>query len=30
VFSKSVDPNEVIAFIEENFDLEAKTGGFTV
>ncbi len=30
VFSKSVDPNEVIAFIEENFDLEAKTGGYTV
>ncbi len=30
VFSKSVDPKEVIAFIEENFELEAKTGGFTV
>lgn len=30
VFSKSIDPKEVIAFIEENFELEAKTGGFTV
>jgi ribulose-5-phosphate 4-epimerase/fuculose-1-phosphate aldolase len=30
VFSKSVDPQEVIDFIEENFELEAKTGGFTV
>lgn len=27
VFSKSVSPDEVVAFIEENFDLEAKTGG---
>lgn len=30
VFSKSIDPKEVIAFIEGNFELEAKTGGFTV
>lgn len=27
VFSKHVDPNEVIDFIEDNFDLTAKTGG---
>lgn len=30
VFSKSVDPDEIITFIEENFELEAKTGGFSV
>jgi hypothetical protein len=30
VFSKSVDSAEVIAFIEENFELEAKTGGYSV
>lgn len=28
VFHKSIDPMEVIAFIEANFDLEQKTGGF--
>jgi hypothetical protein len=28
VFNKSIDPNEVIRFIEENFDLSQKTGGF--
>lgn len=27
VFNRSVDPAEVIKFIEENFDLEGKTGG---
>lgn len=27
VFSRHVDPQEVIAFIERNFDLKAKTGG---
>jgi len=27
VFNKNVDPHEVISFIEENFDLEDKTGG---
>lgn len=27
VFSKETDPAEVIAFIERNFDLAAKTGG---
>lgn len=27
VFGKSVDPQEVIRFIENNFDLEGKTGG---
>lgn len=30
VFPKSADPDEVIAFIERNFDLEAKTGGLVV
>lgn len=28
VFHHSIDPNEVINFIKENFDLERKTGGF--
>jgi hypothetical protein len=28
VFNKSIDPNEVISFIEANFDLSNKTGGF--
>ena len=27
VFNRSIDPQEVIDFIEENFDLEDKTGG---
>lgn len=27
VFSKSIDPKEIIDFIEANFDLEGKTGG---
>lgn len=27
VFNKDIDPMEVISFIEENFDLEDKTGG---
>jgi hypothetical protein len=27
VFNRTVDPKEVIDFIEENFDLEDKTGG---
>ncbi len=30
VFSKSVDPKEVITFIEENFNLKEKTGGYSV
>lgn len=28
VFNRNIDPNEVIRFIEDNFDLEQKTGGF--
>ncbi len=28
VFNKNIDPNEVIQFIEANFDLSEKTGGF--
>jgi hypothetical protein len=28
VFHHSIDPNEVIEFIEDNFDLTQKTGGF--
>lgn len=28
IFNKSIDPQEVIAFIERNFDLEKKTGGY--
>lgn len=28
VFNSSIDPQEVIDFIEENFDLDAKTGGY--
>ncbi|MBS1722710.1 MAG: hypothetical protein JSS66_06845 [Armatimonadetes bacterium] len=28
VFSSTIDPQEVIDFIEENFDLEKKTGGY--
>ena len=28
VFNKDIDPQEVINFIEENFDLSEKTGGF--
>jgi len=27
VFNKNIDPNEVIKFIEDNFDLNEKTGG---
>lgn len=27
IFSKDIDPQEVIDFIEANFDLEQKTGG---
>lgn len=30
IFHRSADPSEVIAFIEENFDLTAKTGGYTI
>ena len=30
VFSRSVDPHEVIRFVEENFDLEKKTGGYAI
>ena len=30
VFSKLIDPQEVIRFIEENFDLDEKTGGYAV
>jgi hypothetical protein len=30
VFSKNIDPKEVIHFIEANFVLEEKTGGYTV
>jgi hypothetical protein len=28
VFNRNIDPNEVIKFIEDNFDLTQKTGGF--
>jgi ribulose-5-phosphate 4-epimerase/fuculose-1-phosphate aldolase len=28
VFNRSIDPNEVIKFIDENFDLSQKTGGY--
>lgn len=28
VFNKSIDPAEVTAFIEANFDLTGKTGGY--
>lgn len=28
-FNRSIDPKEVIDFIESNFDLETKTGGYT-
>lgn len=28
VFNRSIDPQEVISFIEANFDLEGKTGGY--
>jgi hypothetical protein len=28
VFNRSIDPKEVIDFIEDNFDLEGKTGGY--
>ncbi len=30
VFNKSIDPQEVIDFIENNFDLHLKTGGYNV
>lgn len=30
VFNQSIDPQEVINFIEENFDLTQKTGGYAV
>lgn len=30
VFNKSIDPKEVIDFIEANFDLDTKTGGYQV
>lgn len=30
VFNKNIDPKEVIDFIERNFDLEAKTGGYLI
>ncbi len=30
VFNKNIDPYEVINFIERNFDLSKKTGGYTV
>lgn len=29
VFSKAIDPNKVIRFIHDNFDLNASTSGFT-
>lgn len=28
VFNKNIDPQEVIDFIESNFDLSSKTGGY--
>jgi hypothetical protein len=30
VFNRSINPKEVIDFIEENFDLTAKTGGYAI
>jgi hypothetical protein len=30
VFNKNIDPQEVIDFIERNFDLSKKTGGYTI
>ena len=30
VFNRSIDPKEVIDFIEANFDLDTKTGGYAV
>ncbi len=30
VFNRSIDPQEVIAFIEANFDLTGKTGGYAI
>jgi hypothetical protein len=30
IFNKSIDPNEVIKFIDTNFDLEKKTGGYNI
>ena len=30
IFGRSIDPKEVIDFIEENFDLHEKTGGYRV
>ena len=27
MFNRNIDPQEVIDFIEENFDLSSKTGG---
>ncbi len=30
VFNKSIDPQEVIDFIDNNFDLETKTGGYKI
>lgn len=30
VFNRSIDPQEVIGFIEDNFDLTQKTGGYSV
>jgi hypothetical protein len=30
VFNRSIDPAEVIQFIEDNFDLSTKTGGYQV
>ncbi|HVI40102.1 MAG TPA: class II aldolase/adducin family protein [Anaerovoracaceae bacterium] len=30
VFNRNIDPAEVISFIEQNFDLDTKSGGYTV
>lgn len=30
VFNRTIDPQEVISFIEENFELSAKTGGYEI
>lgn len=30
VFNRNVDPQEVINFIERNFDLTKKTGGYNL
>lgn len=30
ILNRKIDPQEVISFIEENFELSAKTGGYEI